>query len=52
LFSAETWLQKVRDRKILVRWFNFPGVKNYLRITVGAPVAAEALVKAVRKILV
>jgi histidinol-phosphate aminotransferase len=52
LFSAETWLQKLRDRKILVRWFNFPGVKNYLRITVGAPVAAEAWVKAVRKILV
>jgi histidinol-phosphate aminotransferase len=50
-FTAQEWLHKLRAKKILVRWFNFPEVKNYLRITIGTPVEAEALVKAVRKIL-
>jgi histidinol-phosphate aminotransferase len=50
-FNAEEWLRRLRARKILVRWFNFPEVKNHLRITIGTPVEAKALVKAVRKIL-
>ena len=49
-FTAQAWQQKLRAEKILVRWFPFPEVKNYLRITVGTPVEAEALVKAVGKI--
>jgi histidinol-phosphate aminotransferase len=52
LFPAKDWLQKLRDRKILVRWFNAPEVKDYLRITVGTQPEAAALVRAVRKILV
>jgi histidinol-phosphate aminotransferase len=40
----------LRQRKILVRWFNFPELKNYLRITVGTAAEAEALVKATREI--
>jgi len=50
-FTAHEWLQKLRAHKILVRWFGFPEVKNYLRITIGTPVEAMALVKAARKIL-
>ena len=50
LFPAEDWLRKLRDRKILVRWFSAPEVKNYLRITIGTQAEAEALVKAVREI--
>jgi histidinol-phosphate aminotransferase len=50
-FSAPEWLRKLRARKILVRWFDFPEVKNHLRITVGTPAEAAALVRAVRKIL-
>ena len=50
-FAAREWQRKLRERKILVRWFNFPEVKNYLRITIGTPAEAEALVKAARKIL-
>ena len=50
-FSAKDCQQKLRARKILVRWFNFPEVKNYLRITVGTATEAAALVKAVRAIL-
>jgi histidinol-phosphate aminotransferase len=51
LFPAKDWLQKLRDRKILVRWFNLPEVKNYLRITIGTRAEAEALAKTVRAIL-
>ncbi len=51
LFPAQNWLQKLRDRKILVRWFSTPEVKDYLRITIGTPAEAAALVKAVRAIL-
>jgi histidinol-phosphate aminotransferase len=49
-FSAKDWLQKLRGKKILVRWFSAPEVKNYLRITIGTPVEANALVKAIRSI--
>jgi histidinol-phosphate aminotransferase len=51
LFPAKEWLEKLRDRKILVRWFNLPEVKNYLRITIGTQAEAAALAKAVRAIL-
>ena len=50
-FSAHEWQQKLRGQKILVRWFNFPEVKNHLRITVGTQAETEALVKAARTIL-
>ena len=50
-FSAKDWQKKLRARKILVRWFPFPKVENYLRITVGTPSEAEALVQAARIIL-
>jgi histidinol-phosphate aminotransferase len=50
-FPAEVWLQKLRDRKILVRWFSAPEVRDYLRITIGTPTEAAALVRAVREIL-
>ena len=51
LFPAKAWLQKLRDRKILVRWFPAPEVSDYLRITIGTAAEAAALVKAVRGIL-
>ena len=50
-FSAQTWLEKLRERKILVRWFGEPEVKDYLRITVGTPAEAEVLVRAAGSIL-
>ncbi|HEY2328978.1 MAG TPA: histidinol-phosphate transaminase [Verrucomicrobiae bacterium] len=51
LFPAKDWLQKLRDEKILVRWFSAPEVEDYLRVTIGTPAAAAALVRAVRKII-
>ena len=50
-FPAKDWLEKLRNRKILVRWFSAPAVSNYLRITIGTQAEAEALVKAVLAIL-
>ena len=50
-FSAPTWLQRLRAKKVLVRWFGRPEVKEYLRITIGTAAEAEALAGAVRKIL-
>jgi histidinol-phosphate aminotransferase len=47
---AADWLQKLRGKKILVRWFNAPELREFLRITIGTPAEAEALVKAAREI--
>jgi histidinol-phosphate/aromatic aminotransferase/cobyric acid decarboxylase-like protein len=44
-------LQKLRRKKILVRWFSAPEIKDYLRITIGTPSEAAALVGQARKTL-
>jgi histidinol-phosphate aminotransferase len=49
-FPATAWLAKLRARKILVRWFNHPGVDQYLRITIGSEQEMEALLKATQAI--
>jgi histidinol-phosphate aminotransferase len=50
-FAAKQWLQKLRDQKILVRWFASPEVSDYLRITIGAREEMKQLVRVVSKIL-
>lgn len=45
-FAAGDWLGKLRARKILVRWFRYPAVKDYLRITIGTDGEADALLRA------
>ena len=50
-FPAEEWLKRLRARKILVRWFAHPSVREYLRITIGTPQEAAALVKAAESVL-
>jgi histidinol-phosphate aminotransferase len=51
IHPAKVWLQKLRDQKILVRWFSAPEVSDYLRITIGTQAEAQALVRAIRKVL-
>src|SRR6185436_4558304 len=34
-FPAGTWLRKLRDRRVLVRWFDDPALRGYLRISIG-----------------
>jgi histidinol-phosphate aminotransferase len=50
-FTAGVWLRKFRQRRILVRWFNRPETRNFLRITIGTETEAEDLLRAVRSIL-
>ncbi|MCU0772489.1 MAG: histidinol-phosphate transaminase [Verrucomicrobia bacterium] len=50
-FSAEQWLEKLRARQILVRWFSAPEVRNDLRITIGTPAEMERLLRAAAAIL-
>lgn len=50
-WPAEVWLGKLRERKILVRWFDAPEVRAYLRITIGTPAQMRALVRAARAIV-
>jgi histidinol-phosphate aminotransferase len=50
-FSAEAWLQKWRERRVLVRWFNQPATKDFLRITIGTDAEIDALLRAARQII-
>ena len=50
-FPAKAWLQKLRNRKLLVRWFKYPSVRDYLRITIGTDAEANALVRASKGVL-
>jgi histidinol-phosphate aminotransferase len=47
-FSAKDWLRRLRRRRILVRWFDLPEIRAYLRITIGTEAEIRALVRAVR----
>jgi histidinol-phosphate aminotransferase len=50
-FPAQQWLEKLRQRKLLVRWFSYPNVSSYLRISIGTPEETAALLKAVKALL-
>lgn len=48
---AQEWLEKLRAKKILVRWFKQPEVRDYLRITIGTDAEADALIRTARQIV-
>jgi histidinol-phosphate aminotransferase len=50
-FPAGEWLEKLRAEKILVRWWSYPEVRDYLRITIGSDEEMDALMRAVRTLL-
>jgi histidinol-phosphate aminotransferase len=50
-FSAQEWLGKLRARKILVRWFNTPEARDYLRISIGTNAEINVLISTVQRIL-
>ena len=50
-FPAKDWLQKLRERKVLVRWFSSPDVNHYLRVTIGTRTEMETFLQAARKLL-
>jgi len=51
VFPAKDWLEKLRERRILVRWFSYPEVKDYIRVTIGTDAETEALIRAAKAIL-
>jgi histidinol-phosphate aminotransferase len=48
LLAAKEWLEQLRARKIVVRWFRAPEVSAYLRITIGSDAEMDRLLRAVR----
>ncbi len=50
-FSAESWRTQLRDRNILVRWFEQREIRDWLRITIGTPAQMRTLVETVKAIL-
>jgi histidinol-phosphate aminotransferase len=50
-FPAEEWLEKLRQKKVLVRWFSSVELRDFLRITIGGEPEIEKLLAAVRAIL-
>lgn len=49
-FPAVEWLEKLREKKVLVRWFKYPEVRDYLRITIGTDGEADALLRAASRL--
>ena len=49
--SGESLFLALREKKILVRWFNQPRTKDYLRITVGTKEQMEQLIAVLTTIL-
>ena len=48
---AKEIFEKLKKKNIFVRYFNKPGIDNYLRITVGTDEEMKKLYKALQEIL-
>lgn len=48
---AERIFRELRERHIFVRYFNKPGIDNYLRISIGTEAEMKKFVEAVREIV-
>ncbi len=51
VIEANDWFDELRSRKILVRWFDKPKLRKYLRISIGTPSEMNHLLKTIKKIL-
>ena len=49
--TAAEWFEKLRERKILTRWFDKPGIRGRLRITIGTEKEMARFLSATRAIL-
>ena len=49
--AAREWLEELRQRKVLVRWFDQPRIRDYLRISIGSDKEMDVLLRAVKDIL-
>ena len=51
LISGENLYKKLREKGILVRYFNADRISNFVRVTVGSDCQMKAFIKAVKEIL-
>jgi len=49
-WPAAEWLLKLREKRVLVRWFDAAETRDFLRITIGTDAEADALLRAVRSL--
>lgn len=49
--AAQQYFQQLRDRKILVRWWDKPRVKDFVRISIGTDEQMDVLLKETKEIL-
>jgi histidinol-phosphate aminotransferase len=47
---ARQWLEDLRRKKILVRWFAATDLESYLRITIGSESEMDTLLKTIRSL--
>lgn len=50
-FPARDWLEHLRERRILVRWFDLPETRDYLRVSIGTEAETDKLIAAVGEVL-
>lgn len=48
--GAKVWLERLRERKIIVRWFDRPGIREFLRVTIGTDVEMDTFLGAVKRV--
>ena len=48
--AGETLFLALKDKQILVRWFNQPRIDNYIRISIGTQTEMETLIEALKEI--
>jgi len=48
--SAQKWLTALRTQKIIVRWFDAPEIRAYLRVTIGTEEEMEHFLKVVHRL--
>jgi histidinol-phosphate aminotransferase len=51
LRPAREWVEVLRAEKILVRWWDYPAVSDYLRITIGTEQEMKTLVRVAKRII-
>jgi histidinol-phosphate aminotransferase len=47
-WPALQWQKKLREKRVLVRWFDAPETRAFLRITIGTDAEVDGLLRAVR----
>lgn len=50
-YAAKDIFNFVREKGIFIRYFNKPGIDNYLRITIGTPDEMQALIGALKEFI-